>query len=108
MIKESFGRPTFQRESAMTRLKFSEIVVMVLALLGGLGIFFIIGTRLILLALSGGTGESGGSGFVISGGISRRLFTFMILVVLALVVASAVALWRRQKPGRSRSAADGG
>ena len=92
----------------MTRIKFSEIVVIILALLGGLGFFYIIGTRLILLALTRGTGEPGGSVFAISGGISTRLFTFMLLVVLALVAATAVALWRRQKPGRSGSAADGG
>jgi hypothetical protein len=95
MIKESFGRPTFQRESAMTRLKFSEIVVIILALLGGLGFFYLIGARFILLALTRATGESGGTVFAISGGISTRLFTFMLFVVLALVAATAVALWRR-------------
>jgi hypothetical protein len=78
----------------MTRLKFSEIVVMVLALLGGLGILFLIGTRLILLALARSTGETGGVVFAISGGVTR-LFTFLVLAILALVVVGAVALWRR-------------
>jgi amino acid transporter len=84
----------------MTRLKFSEIVVMVLALLGGLVIVFLIGTGLMLAVLGRAHAETGGSAFVISGGLSSRLFTRILIVVLATVVATAVALWRRSKPGR--------
>lgn len=79
----------------MTRLKFPEIVVMVLALLGGLVIVFLIGTGLMLTVLGSGHAGTGGGVSVFSWGISRRLFTLIVFVVLALIVAAAVALWRR-------------
>jgi hypothetical protein len=84
----------------MTRPKFPEIVVMVLALLGGFVFLFLTGIGLIQLALSRATAETGGGVFAVSGGVSRRLFTIILIVVLATVVAAAVALWRRSKPGR--------
>jgi hypothetical protein len=84
----------------MARPKFSEIIVMVLAVLGGFVFLFLIGIGLTQMALSRATAETGGSAFAISGGLSRRLFTFIVLVVLASIVAAAVALWRRSKPGR--------
>lgn len=79
----------------MTRLKFPEIVVMVLAVLGGFGFLSLIGIGLIQMALSRATAETGGGVFVVSGGLSTRLFAIILLVVLAIVVAAAAALWRR-------------
>ena len=84
----------------MTRPKFSEIIVMVLAVLGGFVFLFLFGASLVLTTIGRSSGETGGSAFAISGGLSRRLFTFIVLVVLASIVAAAVALWRRSKPGR--------
>lgn len=78
----------------MTRLKLPEIVLMVLAVLGGLGILFVIGTRLIHLAAGPSTAETAGIAAV-AGGFSTRLFTLIMVVVLAMVVAFAVFLWRR-------------
>ena len=79
----------------MTRLKFPEIIVMVLALLGGLVILFFIGIGLIQMALSRATAETGGGVFAVSGGLSTRLLAIILIVALAMVVAAAVALWRR-------------
>lgn len=92
------------KESSMTRLKFPEIVVMVLALLGGFGILFFLGAGLIYATFAR-SAETGGGVFVVSGGISRRLFAFLVFVVVALIVATAVALWQRRKPGRDKRSA---
>jgi hypothetical protein len=79
----------------MHRLKFSEIVIIVLALLGGVGIVFFAGTRLMVTAVNRATAETGGTGFSVTGGITIRLFTFLAVLVLALIVLTAVAVWRR-------------
>ena len=52
----------------MTRLKFPEIVVMVLALLGGMVIFFFIGTWLMLTVLGRAHAETGAGIFAFSWG----------------------------------------
>ncbi len=78
----------------MPRLKLSEIVIIVLAFLGGLGFVFFAGTRLMATAVSRATAETGGTVFSVSGGITR-LFTFIVLLVLALIVLTIVAVWRR-------------
>ena len=85
----------------MTRLKFPEIVIMLLAVLGGVGIFFLVGIRLILLLLIRSTGETGGTVFAVSRLTATTIFTFMLLVVFALIVAYAVVLWRHKKQGRA-------
>jgi hypothetical protein len=79
----------------MTRLKFPEIVVMVLALLGGLGFLFLIGIGLMRMALRRATAETGGVAFAVSGGLSTKLFLVILIVALAAMVALAVFLWRR-------------
>jgi uncharacterized membrane protein len=78
----------------MTRLKLPEIVMMVLAVLGGLGILCIIGTRLMHVAADRTTAETGGISAV-AGGFGVSLFTLIVVVVLAIVVVLAVFLWRR-------------
>lgn len=84
----------------MTRLKFPDVVIVVLATLGGMAILFLLGTRLALLALRRAIADTSGTGgtvFAISGGVTRAFFTVGLLVVLALLVAGAAALWRRSK-----------
>lgn len=88
----------------MTRLKFSKLVVVVLALLGGCGILLFLGAGLIYATFAR-SAETGGGIFVMSGGISTRLFTAIIIVVVALLVTTAVAWWRRSKPGRDNRSA---
>jgi hypothetical protein len=88
----------------MSRLKSPEIVVMVLALLGGLGFLVFVGNRLILTALGRTNAETGGGAFAVSGGVTRT-FAVIVVVVFALLVATAVALWRRRKPGRDKRSA---
>ena len=79
----------------MTRLKLSEIVIIVLALLGGLGFVFFAGTRLMVTAVSRAESGTGGSVFVVTGGLTTRLFSFLVLLVLALIVLTIAAVWRR-------------
>ncbi|MDX6383613.1 MAG: hypothetical protein QOK48_1186 [Blastocatellia bacterium] len=79
----------------MPRLTISEIIVIVLALLGGLGFVFFIGTRLMLTAVSRAHEGTGGTIFAVSGGITTRLFTFLIVVISALIVLTFVGLRRR-------------
>jgi hypothetical protein len=79
----------------MPRHNLREIVLMVVAVLGGLGILLLIGTRLILVAgrsTTAGTGGGIGAGV---GGVSASLFAMMIVAVLAFVGVVAVFLWRR-------------
>jgi uncharacterized membrane protein len=73
---------------------------MVLAVLGGFVFLFLFGASLVLTAIGRSSGEPGGSAFAVSGGLSRRLFTRILIVVLATLVAAAIGLWRRSKPGR--------
>jgi biotin transporter BioY len=78
-------------------MKFSEIVVMVLALLGGLVFLFFIGTALMMTVLSRTHAETGGISYNVVWAISSRLFTTILLVALALIVAATVALVLRSK-----------
>jgi hypothetical protein len=78
--------------SLMARHNFREIVLMVLAVLGGLGILLLIGTHLspARSILPG----NGGVVFAVSG-VSVRLFALAILALVAIAVMLAVFLWRR-------------
>ena len=79
----------------MARHSLREIVLMVLAVLGGLGILLLIGSRLIyFMAGSMTPGTSGGVGAVV-GGIGVNLFAMSIVAVVAIIVALAIFLWRR-------------
>jgi hypothetical protein len=78
----------------MTRHNFREIVLMVLAVIGGLGILLLIGTRLIHVTASSTPASTGGVGAVV-GGVSVGLFALAIVAVVAIVVVLAVFLWRR-------------
>lgn len=78
----------------MARHSLREIVLMVLAVLGGLGILLLIGARLIHVTAGSTTAGTGGVGAVV-GGLSVNLFTMLIVAVVAFVVVLAVFLWRR-------------
>lgn len=73
---------------------FREIVLMVLAVLGGLGILLLIGTRLIHVTASPTPAGTGGVGAVV-GGFGVSLFALAIVAVVAIVVGLAVFLSRR-------------
>ena len=75
----------------MARHKLSEIVLMVSAVVGGLGILLLIGTRLIHLTAGSATAGTGGVGAV-AGGVSVPLFTILIVAVIAIVFALAIFL----------------
>jgi len=77
----------------MLRHNFLEIVLMVLAVLGGLGILLLIGSRLIHVT-AGPAGTGGGVGAFV-GGVSINLFAMLIVAVVAFVVVLAVLLSRR-------------
>lgn len=78
----------------MARHNFFEIVLMVLAVLGGLGILLLIGTRLIHVTAGSTTAGTGGVGAVV-GGVGVSLLAILILVVVAIIGALAVFIWRR-------------
>jgi hypothetical protein len=78
----------------MARHNLREIVLMVLAVLGGLGILLLIGTRLIHVTAGSTTAGTGGVGAVV-GGFGVSLFALAIVAVVAIVVVLAVFLSRR-------------
>lgn len=78
----------------MARHNFREIVLIILAVLGGLGILLLIGTRLFHSTASSMPPGNGGVSFVV-GGVSVKLFAMLIVAVVAFVVVLAVFLWRR-------------
>jgi hypothetical protein len=78
----------------MARHSFREIVLMVLAVLGGLGILLLIGTRLIHVTASSAPAGTGGVGAVV-GGFGVGLFGLAIIAMVAIAVVLAVFLWRR-------------
>jgi hypothetical protein len=78
----------------MARHNFREIVLMVLAVLGGLTILLLIGNRLIHVTASSLAPGNGGFAFAVSGA-SVKLFVLAIVAVVAIVVVLAVFLWRR-------------
>ena len=78
----------------MPRHNFREIVLMVLAVLVGLGILLLIGARLFHFTENSIPPGNGGVSFVVSG-ISIRLFAMLIVAVVAFVVMLAVLLWKR-------------
>lgn len=77
----------------MARHNFREIVLMILALLGGLAILMLIGSRLMHIT---GRRETAGTGGIaaVTGGVSVPIFS-VVIVALAMVVVLAVFLWRR-------------
>lgn len=79
----------------MARHNLREIVLMVLAVLGGLGILLLIGTRLLIYVV-GRSIPPGNGGFAFAvGGVSVKLFAMLIVAVVAFVVVLAVLLWKR-------------
>jgi hypothetical protein len=78
----------------MARHNLREIVLMVLAVLGGLGILLLIGTRLINVTAGFTTAGTGGVGAVV-GGVSVSLFAVLLFAAVAIILALAVFLWRR-------------
>jgi hypothetical protein len=78
----------------MAQRSFREIVIMVLAVLVGLGILLLISNRLILAMASPILSGNGGSTFVVSG-ISVKLLAMLIVAVVAFVIVLAVLVWRR-------------
>lgn len=77
----------------MARHNFREIVLIVLAILGGLGILLVIGSRLMHIAVGRATAGTAGVAAV-TGGVSVPLFS-LVIVVLAIVLVLAVLLGRR-------------
>ena len=77
----------------MARYNFREIVLIVLAILGGLGILLVIGSRLMHIAVGRAVAGTGG-GATVTGGVGVPLFS-LVIVVLAIVVVLAVLLGRR-------------
>jgi ABC-type phosphate transport system permease subunit len=78
----------------MARHKFREIVLMILAVLVGLGIVLLIGTSLFHSTPSSIAPGTGGVSFVVIG-VSVKLFVLAIVAVVAIVVVLAVFLSRR-------------
>jgi hypothetical protein len=78
----------------MARHNFREIVLMVLAVLGGLTILLLIGNRLIHVTASSIPPGNGGFAFAV-GGVSVKLFALAIVGVVAIAVMLTVFLWRR-------------
>jgi hypothetical protein len=78
----------------MARHNFREIVLMVLAVLGGLTILLLIGNRLIHVTASSIPPGNGGFAFAV-GGVSVKLFALAIVALVAVVVLLALFLWRR-------------
>lgn len=79
----------------MARHNLREIVLMVLAVLGGLAILLLLGTRLIHLTATSTTAGTGGEVRSFVFGVSASLFALAMVAVVAIVVALAVFLWRR-------------
>lgn len=79
----------------MARHNLREIVLMVLAVLGGLAILLLLGTRLIHLTATSTTAGTGGGVRSLVFGVSASLFALAMVAVVAIVVALAVFLWRR-------------
>jgi hypothetical protein len=78
----------------MARHNFREIVLMVLAVLGGLTILLLISSRLIHVMASPMPPGNGAFAFAVSGA-SVKLFVLAIVAVVAIVVVLAVFLSRR-------------
>lgn len=78
----------------MARHNFREIVLMVLAVLVGLGILLLIGARLFHVTASSIPPGDVGIVFVV-GGVSVKLFALAIVALVAVAVLLAVFLWRR-------------
>jgi hypothetical protein len=79
----------------MPRHNFREIVLMVLAMLIGLGTVLLIGHRLFYVTASSIPPANGGVAFVVVSGVSVKVFTMLIVAVVAFVVMLAVILWKR-------------
>ena len=89
MIKGSLG------DQQIARHDFREIVLMVLAVLVGLGILLLIGTGLFhFTASSIPPGNGGGAVFVV-GGLSVKLLAMLMVAVVLIVAGLAVFLSRR-------------
>jgi hypothetical protein len=78
----------------MARHNFLEIVLMALAVLGGLGILLLIGTRSIHVTASSTTPGTGGVSFF-AGGVSVNLLAMLIVAIAAIIVSVAIFLWKR-------------
>ena len=77
----------------MARHNFREIILILLAILGALGIVLVIGSRLIHIAVGRATAGTGGIA-ASTGGVGVPLFS-LVIIVLAIVVVLAVLLRRR-------------
>ena len=78
----------------MPRHNFREIVLMVLAVLIALGTVSLIGNRLFYVTASSIPPGNGGVTFAASS-VSVKLFTMLIVAIVAILVAFAVFLSRR-------------
>jgi len=78
----------------MARYNYREIVLMLLAILIGLGMLSLIGASLFRQAANPIPPGNGGVAFVV-GGISAKLLVSLIVVLIAAVVGLALVLWKR-------------
>jgi len=78
----------------MTRHSLAEILLMVLAVCGALAILSLIGTGLLHLAARSTPAGTGGIGFSV-GGVSVIVFSVLIVLVSAIVIALMLTLRSR-------------
>jgi len=79
----------------MTRHSLAEILVIVLAVFGAFAILSLIGTGLLRLTARATHPDSGGIVFSV-GGISRTVFSVLIVAVVAIVIALTLTLKSRR------------
>ena len=79
----------------MTRHSLAEILLMVLAVCGALAILSLIGTELLHLTARSTPPGTGGVVFI-SGGVSTRVFSIVLLAVVAIIFALILALRSRR------------
>ncbi len=78
----------------ITPHKVPEIVIVILAIAGGLGIFCLIGARLIRFALS--RTPPGDQVFAEAVGVSARFFAAVVLAAVAIVVVITILKMSRR------------
>ena len=79
----------------MTRHSLAEILLMVLAVCGALAILSLIGTGLLHLTARSTRPGTGGV-VLISGGVSTKVFSVVLLAVIAIIIALILALRSRR------------
>ncbi len=79
----------------MTRHSLAEILLMVLAVCGALAILSLIGTGLFHLTARSTPPGTGGVVFI-SGGVSTKVFSVVLLAIVAIIIALMLAVRSRR------------